>query len=264
MGLQGLGYLGMGTQGHLDVAAALDAQAPDDFEAGRPEHLVLLVGQGLAGGHHDAVAGVSAHGVQVFHVADGDAVVVAVPDYLVLDFLPAHQGTLQQHLGDGAEGKAVLDYLLELFGGVGYAAAGSAQGVGGAHHQGQPHVVAVGPGLFHRGDGTVRGLRLADVVEEVAKELAVFGLSDSLQGSAQQPDVVAVQHPGVVQGHGQVEARLAAQGGQDALGPLLGDDALDDFHGQGFNVNVVGDVRVGHNGGRVGVDEHDGNALFPQ
>ena len=95
VGLQRLFHPGVGPQGHLDIAAALNTQAANNLQAGRPEHLVLLVGQGLAGGHHDAVAGVGAHRIQVFHVADGDAVVVPVADNLVLNLLPTHQGTFQ-------------------------------------------------------------------------------------------------------------------------------------------------------------------------
>ena len=44
------------------------------------------------GGDDNAVAGVDAEGVEVFHVADGDAVVGAVPDDLVFQLLPARRG----------------------------------------------------------------------------------------------------------------------------------------------------------------------------
>ena len=101
-------------------------------------------------------------------------------------------------------------------------------------------------------------------MQEIAEEFPVLGLADGLQGSAQQPHVVPFQHTGVGKGHGQVQPRLSPQGGQNSLGPFLGNDALDDLHGQGFNVDVVGNVRVGHDGGRVGVDQHHGNAFFPQ
>ena len=64
---------GVGGETELDIAAALDAERPDDPRTGGAEHLVFLVGQGLAGGHDDGVAGVDAHRVEVFHVAYGDA-----------------------------------------------------------------------------------------------------------------------------------------------------------------------------------------------
>ena len=81
----------MRLQGELNIAPALDSQAPDYLETGRAQHLVFLVAQRLAGGHHDAVAGVDAHGIQVFHVADDYAIVRTVPHHLVLEFFPADQ-----------------------------------------------------------------------------------------------------------------------------------------------------------------------------
>ena len=88
---QRLGDPGMRLQGELDVAPTLDSQPPDYLDAGRAQHLVFLVAQCLAWRHHDAVSGVDTHGVQVFHVADGDAIVRAVPHHLVLDLFPTDQ-----------------------------------------------------------------------------------------------------------------------------------------------------------------------------
>ena len=91
-----------GVEGKLDVAAAFDPQRADDLEAGRAQHLVFFVGEGLAGRDDDAVAGVDAHRVEVFHVADGDAVIGGVAHDLVLDFFPAAHALLDQHLVDRA------------------------------------------------------------------------------------------------------------------------------------------------------------------
>ena len=73
----------------LHVAPALDLQGGDDVQGGGAEHLELPVGQGLGGGHHDGVAGMDAHGVDVLHGADGDHVAGAVPHDLKLNLLPA-------------------------------------------------------------------------------------------------------------------------------------------------------------------------------
>ncbi len=249
-------------QGELDVAAALDAQGADDAQAGRAQHLVLLVGEGLAGRDHDAVAGVDAHGVEVLHVADGDAVVGAVAHHLVLDFLPAQQAALQQHLVDGAGGQPAGHDALHVVLGVGDAAAGAAQGVGGAHHQGQAQPAGHLSRLVHGGDGGALRHRLADVGQHALEELAVLGLADGVQRRAQEAHAVAVEDAGVGQVHGQVEAGLAAQRGQEAVGPLALDDAGDDVDGEGLDVDDVGDALVGHDGGGVGVDEDGGDALL--
>ena len=136
--------------------------------------MVLFIGEGLAGGDDDAVSGMGAHRVEVFHIADGNAVVGAVPDDFVFHFFPADQGTLQQHLGDGAGGQAALHDVLEFGPGVGDAAAGAAEGVCGAHDQGQAHFPGIIPSRVHSGNGGIGRLRFADVVEKVAEILPIL------------------------------------------------------------------------------------------
>ena len=83
----------MWLQGQLDVAPALDSKTSNYLEAGRAEHLVFRIAQCLAGGNHDAITGMNAHRIEVFHVADGDAIIGGVPHHLVLDLFPADQRT---------------------------------------------------------------------------------------------------------------------------------------------------------------------------
>src|SRR5699024_5305047 len=124
--------IAVGVQGELHVAPALDLQGGDDVQGGGTEHLILLVGQGLGGGHHDGVAGVHAHGVDVLHGAHSDHVARAVPHDLELDLLPAGDAPLDEHLAHAGEVDATVRDLLQRGAVVGDAAAGAAQGVGGA------------------------------------------------------------------------------------------------------------------------------------
>ena len=257
-----LGELRPRRQRELDVAAALDAQGADDLQAGRAQHLVLLVGQRLAGRDDDAVAGVHAHRVEVLHVADGDAVVGAVAHHLVLDLFPAEQAALQQHLVDGAGGQPAADDLLQLLRCEGDAAAGAAERVGGADDERQAEYVGDEPRLAQAGDCRAVRHRLADVLQQLLEQLAVFGLADRLQRRAQQPHVVLVEHARVGEVDGEVQAGLAAQRRQQAVRPLALDDARDDLDGQRLDVDDVGDALVGHDRRRVGVDQHGGHALL--
>ena len=161
---QSFGYAWMGLHGKLDVATALNAQSADDLEACRAQHLVFLVAQRLARSHHDAVAGVNAHGVQVFHVADGDAIVGAIPHHLVLNLFPANQRAFQQDLGDRAGRQAGTGEAFEFFFGVGDTATAAAQCVGGPHYQWKAHPFGNGPGLFHGVYAFVLGLGFIDLV----------------------------------------------------------------------------------------------------
>src|SRR5690606_39610976 len=97
-----------------------------DARDGRVAHaLVFLVGERLRGGDGDGVAGVDAHGVEVFDAADDDDVVLVVAHHLHLVFLPADETFFDQDFGDGAEVEAAGGDALELFFGVGEAAAGT-------------------------------------------------------------------------------------------------------------------------------------------
>ena len=54
-----------------------------------------------------------------------------------------------------------------------------------------------------------------------------------------------------------VQAGLAAEGRQDGVGPLDGDDLLDDLGRDRLDVGPVGHLGVGHDRGRVRVDQDD-------
>ena len=102
--------------------------------------VVLVIGQGLARGHHDGLAGVDAHRVEVLHVADRGAVVVGVTHHFVLDLLPAGETLLDQHLGGVGEGRGGA--LFERLAILADAGAETAERVGDAQH----HRVADGFG----------------------------------------------------------------------------------------------------------------------
>ena len=123
-------------QSQLHVAAAHDAQMSDDVQRRLAEHLEFLVRQSLGGGHHDGVAGVDAHGVKVFHGADGNHVAHAVPHGLKLDLFPAEDGPLHQNLGNrrGIQTGLGDDPQLRFIGSG--AAAGTAQSKGGTDDDG--------------------------------------------------------------------------------------------------------------------------------
>src|SRR5438128_2501151 len=62
----------------------------------------------------------------------------------------------------------------------------------------------------------------------------------------------------------EVEPGLPAERGQERLRPLALDDLGHELRRQRLHVRAVGRLRVGHDGGRVRVDEHDLEPLFAQ
>ena len=64
--------------------------------------------------------------------------------------------------------------------------------------------------------------------------------------------------------HGKGEPGLAAKGGEDGVWAFFLDDALDRLQGQRLDVDVVGHGFVGHDGSRIGIDQHNLIAEFSQ
>ena len=111
------------------------------------------------------------------------------------------------------------------------------------------------PALGHGQPGLEHGL---------AEQVAVLGDADGVNGRADQPHAVAFQHAVFAQRQGQVQPGLPAHGGQHRIRPFLGDDGFQRLGRQRLDVGGVGQLGVGHHGGRVGVDQDDAVALRAQ
>ncbi len=112
----------------------------------------------------------------------------------------------------------------------------------------------------------------ADVKHEVLEHLPVFAAFDGFRIRANHLNTVFLQHAAAAEGHRGIERGLPAkrrQQNQFALRPelfhlrlLADDDFLDTLGRDGLDVGAVGKLRVGHDGGRIGVDEDDAVALL--
>ena len=257
-------FKGGGMQGKLAVAAAFYPQLVDDVQGSGAQHLVLFIGQGDGGGDHDRVAGMHAHRVQVLHRAHGDGVALAVPHDFKLDLFPAGNGLFHQDLGDGGQRQAVGSGFPQLLLVAHNAAAGAAQGEGGTDDDRVADLHGKGLGVLHSGHHFGGDAGLANLLHGVLEDLPVLGLVNGFGGSAQQPHVVLFQKALLGQLHGQGQAGLAAEPRQDAVGLLFLDDPLDGGQGQGLDVDLVRHSLVGHDGGGVGVYQHNLDAVVPQ
>ena len=254
-----------GVDRELDVAAAgVDADLADHRDADVAQPLVLAVGEGERRGDGDRVAGVHAHRVEVLDGADDDDVVGVVAHHLELVLLPAHDRLLEEHLGDRAVLEAGAGDAHELVLVVREPAAEAAHREGRAHDDGVAEVVGRGEHLAHRVADERAGRLGAAALDDALELLAVLAELDRLDVGADERAVVLLEDAAVVQVHRAVERRLAAEGGEHGIRPLLGDDLLDDLRGDRLDVGRVGELGVGHDRRGVGVDEDDPDALLAQ
>ena len=220
--------------GELDVAAAgVDADLAQDRDAQVAHRLVLAVGQRHRRGDGDRVAGVHAHRVEVLDRAHHHHVVVAVAHQLELEFLPAVDGFLDQHVGARGGGQPVAGHPVDVLGGVRHARAQPAHGEDGPHHDRQAEFGDGLADLVHGETHPGAGGFAADLGDDVLEPLPVLAALDGLEVGADQLDAVALERAVLVQRDRGVQRGLPAEGGQQrvdlvaALG-LLGDDPLDE------------------------------------
>ena len=259
-----------GVDRELDVAAAgVDADLAQDGDAEIAHALVLAVGQRHRRRDGDRIAGVHTHRVEVLDRAHHHHVVAAVAHQLELEFLPAVDGFLDQHVGRGRRGKAVAGHPVDVLGGVGHARAEPAHRERRPHHDRQPEFGDGLANLVHGETHTGAGGFAADLGDDVLELLPVLAALDRFEVGADQLDAVALEDAVLVQRDGGVQRGLAAQRGQQGVDlvaalRLLRDDPLDEGRRDRLDVGVVGELRVGHDRRRVGVHEADLQPLGPQ
>ena len=104
----------------------------------------------------------------------------------------------------------------------------------------------------------------ADAVHGLTETVPGFGLFYGVQGGTDQFHAELFQNPLPGYFYGSVQPGLSAQGGQQGVGAFFFDDLGHGLWGDRFDVGAIGRFRVGHDGGRVGVDQHHLVALFSE
>ena len=243
--------------GELDVGASgLHPHLANDPHGGIPHVLVFLVGEGLHRSHGDGIPRVDSHGIEVLNAADHHHVVLQVAHHLQFELLPTDDRLLDQNLMGRAEIQPPLGQFLELLGIVGNAASRAAQSKGGTDNGRVAHLPDDLPGLLEVvGYPATRRLQ-ADFLHGFLEKQPIFPHFYRFDLSSDQLDSLPVQYPSLRQRHRQVESRLPAHGRQQGVGPLLQDDGLHELRRQGLDVGPVSQLRVGHDGGGVGIDQH--------
>ena len=244
--------------------AGIDADLAQHRDGGIPQTLILAVGERLRRRHGDRIACVHTHRVQIFDRTNDDAIVVSVPDHLHLILFPPEHGFLEQHLIGGRGIESARHDRFELFAVVGDPSAAAAQGEGRPDDSRKADLRLHRERLFHAvRNSRTRGLE-ADVRHGTPEQLAVFRHVDGAPRGADHLDIEFLEHALAHQIERRVESGLAAHGRQQGAGPLLLDDACDGAPVDRLDIDRIGALRVGHDGGRIGVHQNDPISLFFQ
>ena len=254
----------IGVQRELHITAAGDLQFLDQLDSRIVEHLQIVVVQGHNGRNNQAVAGVDANGVDIFHTTDGDGIVFTVTHNLELDLLIALDRLLDQYLMHRRKLKCIEANLDQFFLIVSKAATGTAQGEGRTQNNGITDTLGSFLSFLNGVSDLRRNNRLADGLAQFLEHFTVLSALDGCAGSTQQFHTALLQNTLLLQLHNQVQTGLTTNAGQNGIGTLVANNLSHILQSQRLHIDLVRNGCVGHNGSGVGVAQHNFVSLFLQ
>src|SRR5437867_8066652 len=88
---------------------------PNDADGNLAKEVIFTIAQSLTRGDYDTFPGMDAHRIEIFHVTDGDTVIVGVTHDLVFDFLPAFEELLNKNLSPmGKDFVGSMSYFISI------------------------------------------------------------------------------------------------------------------------------------------------------
>ena len=224
--------------------------------------MILRIAQGLRRSDDDTLAGMDSQWVKVLHVTDGNTVVVAVANHLVLYLLPSLQTLLYQYLWREREG--LLCELVQLLLVISETRTESTQCIGSTDDD---RITQLGSSLAGLLDVlaslALDGLHV-DFIKLLDEELAVLGIHDGLYRSTQHLDVIFLQDTLAIEFHTTVEGSLTTETKEDSVWLLLLDDTLYEVGLHRQEVNLVGNAFRSLYGCNIRVDEHGLDTFLAQ
>jgi len=102
----------------------------------------------------------------------------------------------------------------------------------------------------------------ADALHGRLEQITILGFLDGRQLGSDEFHSVAVEDTPFGQVNGQIQTGLAANGRQQGVRAFPLDDFFKNRPGQRLNIGPVRKIRIGHNRGRIRVDQYDAVALL--
>ena len=241
----------------LTVAAADYFDCLYDLVGILLELLLYVLTDGEHGGRAERIAGVNADGVDVLDEAYGDNVVVSVAYYLKLKLFPAADTLLDQHLTYQGRLESAGADDLQLVNIVYHSAAGTAHRVGRAQYNRILQLFSDLHSLFNGVSYLASGHFDTQLLHGVLELNTVLAALDSVYLHADNLYVVLFKHAGFAQLRAEIKSGLTAEVRQQGVRALLLNDLGQTVNVQRLDIGDIRNVRVGHDGRRVGIHQND-------
>ncbi|MBA7702520.1 hypothetical protein ES703_111289 [subsurface metagenome] len=197
-----------------------------------------------------------AHCIHVFDKANGYLLAFCIADDFELQFLPSENGLFDEDLSDKTYRQPPGGHSAQLFDVEYCTAAGAAHGVCRADDDGVTKLFSDLFSFFYAKGQFAFWHLDSEPVHRFFEGAAVLATLNSVNLNANYFDAVFFEHACMGKLGRQIESALAAKIWQEGVGPFLFDDFCHSLEVKRLDIGCVGQAGVGHNGCRVGIDQH--------
>ena len=206
----------------------------------------------------------NAHRVQVFDRADHHKVVLNVAHHFEFVFFPTDDRFLDQDLVHPAVIKPHTHNRPKFLEILADPASRSTERKTRPDDHGITYLACNSFGVFDRIRKITSGKIESYFLHRLFEFLAVLGFFDGFIFRADHFHAVFCKNSFFVGFHRKIQPCLSAHGRQHRLRPFLGNHLFKKLHGQRFDIRRVRELRVCHDGRRVGIDERHLITFFAQ
>ena len=200
--------------------------------------------------------------VNIFHTAHRYAAARSVADNLEFNLLPALYRLFEQHLSDARKMQPLRQNFLELLLRLGDAAARAAERIRRADDYRVADFFGKSDAVLQICNDFTRRNRLICTLHQLLEAVTILALFYRCNARADDAHIILVQNPAVIELAGEVQSRLSAHSGNNAVRALALDYLLDILDRERLDIGFRRNPAVGHNRRRVGVHEHGFYALL--
>ena len=202
--------------------------------------------------------------IKVFHVTYGNAVAVTVTHYLILNLLPAGDTSLNQNLTDTGKTKSVGKDFLKLLLVMRDSTAGTTKCICWSEHNRITDLIRKCHTIFNILYKLGRRTWLTDALHQILKLLTSLCVTDRLCCCSEKLYIMTVQKAGFCEFHTKIQTSLSTHVWKQTVRLFYLNNMLKHLNGQRLNINLIGDVLIGHDRCRIGIDKDNLHSLFLQ